>query len=101
MITLVTITLLLILISNIFLLIQNSKIMGDLSALLAKVQAEETVEASVITLLQNLSAQLKNLPANDQPAIDALAAQIDTDTQALAAAVTANTPAAPAPAPGS
>lgn len=73
----------------------------DLTALTAKVSAQETVEQSAITLLQELNAAVKALPTTDpatQAAIDALATRIDAGTQGLAAAVVANTPAAPAPA---
>jgi len=77
----------------------------DFTALTAKVAAVQSVDQSAIVLLQGLKAQLDALAA--QPTItsadvQALSAQLDTSNNALAAAVTANTPAAPpspAPAP--
>jgi len=71
---------------------QKEEIM-DLTALTAQVTASTTVEASAITLLQGLSAQL-TANANDPVAITALAAQLNTSSTALAAAITANTPVA-------
>jgi len=71
------------------------KIMAAIDDLEAKVTAEETVEASAITLLQTIATELKDaLAANDTPRLQALSAKLDTDTATLAAAVTANTPAA-------
>lgn len=73
-------------------------IMAAIDDLEAKVAAEETVEASVITLLGELSAELKAaLAAGDTTRLQALSAKIDADTAALSAAVTTNTPAAPTP----
>ena len=71
----------------------------NLDALTQAVTDEETVEASAIALLTGLAAQVAALktastdPAT-QAAIDALAAKILADKQAMADAVTANTPAA-------
>lgn len=62
------------------------------------VTQETTVEGSVLTLLQQLAAQVAALQPN-QAAIDALAAQIQSNITALQGAVTANTPAEPTPAP--
>ena len=104
------------------LLTQGDKIMSTLAdvqaliaTLTADVAADATVEQSAITLLNgltksigDLSAQLAAAIASGDPvalqaAADALAAQntaLASNTAALAAAVTANTPAAPpAPAP--
>jgi len=71
--------------------------MSALSDLQAAVAQETTVSQSAITLLQGLKAQLDALIAagNDDPALAALTAQLSTDTSALAAAVSANTPASP------
>lgn len=69
----------------------------------SKVAAELTVEQSAITLLQGLKKALDDALANaGDPAaaiaqIQAISTQIGTDTQALADAVTANTPTAPTP----
>jgi len=72
-----------------------SKEMDDLEA---KVAAQETVEASAIALLTGIAAELKAaLANNDTPRIVALSAKLSTDTQTLADAVSANTPAATAP----
>lgn len=59
----------------------------------AKVTAEGTVEQGAITLLQGLSAQIAALK-QDPAKLQALADSLDQQSQALAAAVTANTPAA-------
>ena len=77
--------------------------MFDLTALQTAVANEGTVEASAITLLQGLSAQLQQLIANsgntvDPAAVQAIVDSINANAATLAAAVTANTPAAPAPA---
>jgi hypothetical protein len=71
------------------------KIMSALTDLQASVAAEDTVIASVVTLLQGLSAALA-AAGTDPAALAALKADIDTQTQTMAAAVTANTPP-PAP----
>lgn len=64
-----------------------------LDDLKAKVDNEATVEQSAITLLQGLSAQIK-ANANDPAKLQALADEVDANATSLAAAVTANTPAA-------
>jgi len=73
-------------------------VQDDFAALQAKVANETTVEASAITLLQGLKSQLDALAAAGTPVtsdqINALSQQIDTNSSTLAAAVTANTPAA-------
>lgn len=76
---------------------QGNHIMATLADVQAAVTAEDTVVDSAITLLNGLAAQIAALQPN-QAAIDALAADVSGKTAALAAAVTANTPAAP-PAP--
>ena len=70
--------------------------MAQLDALTAAVQKEDTIIDSAITLIQGLAAQVKALPP-DQAAIDALAAEITAKSDALAAAVSANTTSAPSP----
>ncbi len=70
-------------------------IMTTLADISAAVAAEQTVQASVITLLETLSADLTAaLASGDQTAMEAIVTQIDTNAAALASAVTANTPAA-------
>ena len=59
------------------------------------IAAETTVEQSAITLLQGLAAQLK-AAAEDPAQVKALASQIEQNTAALSAAITANTPPPPA-----
>jgi hypothetical protein len=62
--------------------------------LAAKVTAMETVEASAIALLQGLKQKLDDAIATGDPAaIQQLSDKLGADTQALAIAVTANTPA--------
>jgi hypothetical protein len=82
---------------------QEQTMADDLKAkiddLTTKVQAEATVEASAVTLLNGLSAEiaaLKNTTTDPATlaAIDALATSVSAQTSDLAAAVTANTPAA-------
>ena len=69
------------------------KLMATLADLQAEVAAEDTVIDSAVTLIQGLADQVKNLQPN-QAAIDALAADIKGKSDALAAAVAANTPVA-------
>jgi hypothetical protein len=80
-----------------FLRKQGEKIMALLDDLEAKVTAMETVDDSVVALLQGLSAQIK-AAGIDKTKLDALTARIDARTQQLTTAVSANTPAEP-PAP--
>lgn len=77
---------------------QGIRVMQTLEDLQTEVAAEGEVIQSAVTLLNGLAAQVAALQPN-QAAIDALAASISSQTATLAAAVTANTPAAPAPAP--
>lgn len=59
-----------------------------------------TVVGSAVTLIQGIAKQLADAVASsDDAAVENLVAQLNTDAHALAAAVAANTPAAPAPAP--
>ena len=75
-------------------------VMATLADIQAAVSAETTVEGSVITLLQTLSADLKAaIASNDPVAMQAVVSTIEANTLALSNAVAANTPAAtPAPA---
>lgn len=65
----------------------------DLTALTAAVAKDTEVDQSAITLLQGLKAAL-DTAGTDPVALKALSDQIGSNTDALAAAVTANTPAA-------
>lgn len=78
------------------------------TALEQKVAAQDTVVASVVTLLQEISQMLKDALANpgNDPAlvarVQAVVDHIDANDTTLANAVTENTPAstpAPTPAP--
>lgn len=71
------------------------KTMSALTDLQAAVAAEDQAIASAITLLEGLKAALDAAIASGDPAaLTALSADIGAQTTALAAAVTANTPAA-------
>ena len=72
---------------------KEETIMADLTALTAQVTANTDVEASAVVLIQQIAAQLLAASGN-QAAVDALAAQLKSSADALAAAVVANTPAA-------
>ena len=71
-----------------------------LADILAKVAAEKTVDDSIVTLLGSISQQLKDaIAANDPAQLQAISDGLDANIAEIQAAVTANTPAAPAPAP--
>lgn len=72
-----------------------SKALDDL---IVQVTKNSEVEASAILLIQGISQQLKDAIANgaDPVKLAELTAQLDNSAQALAAAVAANTPVAPA-----
>lgn len=77
-------------------------IMSALDDLTAEVAATNTVEASAVTLIQGIAAQLATAvagQANPDAALVTLTSQLTASSAALAAAVTANTPAAPTPTP--
>ena len=71
----------------------------DLTKLTSDVASLKTAEASAITLLQGLKAAVDAIPPSTDPAtqkaLDDLSTQIESGTADLAAAVVANTPAAP------
>lgn len=70
--------------------------MANIDELKAQVERNTEVEASALTLIQGLHAQL--VAAGTDPAkLDELKNQLATSGDALAAAVAANTDAAPAP----
>lgn len=66
-----------------------------LSDLQNQVAAELTVEQSAVTLLQQLAAAVSAANGVSPDAVEAVVAQIKAHADALAAAVTANTPVAP------
>jgi hypothetical protein len=71
------------------------KMSAQLDALTAAVAANTTVTESAITLLTGLHAKLLELIANgiDPVAVQQLADDLSAETQKLADAITANTPA--------
>ena len=77
----------------------DAALQAKLDDLTAKVNQETTVNASAVTLLQGLTAEIAALKSTTTDpavlaAIDTLASSVSAQTASLAAAVTANTPAA-------
>jgi len=68
---------------------------GELDALTAQVDSNTSVIESAITLIQNIKAQL-DAAGTDPAKLAALSATLASEDDKLAAAVAANTPAAPA-----
>ena len=66
----------------------------DFDALAAQAKANEDAEDAAVTLLNQLSAILLNNPTPAQ--IQQLGTDLKTHADALASAIVANTPAAPA-----
>jgi hypothetical protein len=66
---------------------------AEFDRLTSEVAESTTVMASAVTLINGLAQQLRDA-ANDPAAITALADTLDTNANALAAAVSANTPVA-------
>lgn len=75
---------------------KQEKTMALIDDTLADVTAQTTVEQSAVTLLNSLSAQLA-AAGTDPVKLQQIKDGLDANTAALAAAVAANTPAAPAP----
>jgi len=71
---------------------QGLSMSKELDTLTAQVKANTDAEQSAILLLTQLSALIKQ-NATDPAALNALAAELNTSAAALAAAITANTPA--------
>lgn len=72
----------------------------DLSRINAAVENETTVDQSILTLVETMADELRNSGSDDpavQAALDAAATQMETNAQAIVAAVAANTPAPPLP----
>ena len=71
----------------------------NLSSITAEVANNTSVTQSVVTLIQNLAAQIAAIPPSNDPttqaALDQLTATLTANDSAIAAAVTANTPATP------
>ena len=72
---------------------QMEQVMADLTALTAEVERNTSVDQSAIALLTGLAAQIEALKT-DPVALQTLADQMKGSSDALAAAVLANTPAA-------
>lgn len=75
-----------------FLIQQNTKIMADLSKLEQEVSENKTVMQSAVTLLQGLKQKLDEA-GTDAVKLKELSDELDSNTNALAEAVSANTPA--------
>ncbi len=68
--------------------------MATMQELRDSVQRNTDVDEGVVTLLQGVSQQLKDAQAlNDPQAVQDVITQLDANTQRMADAVTANTPA--------
>ena len=67
-----------------------------LAQLKVQVEKNTAIEESAVSLINGIAQQLKNA-ANDPAAIQALADELTQSGTDLAAAITANTPAAPSP----
>lgn len=67
---------------------------AELDALTGQVAQNTTVEASAVTLIQGLAAQIA-AAGTDPAKLTALTTSLNTSATALAAAIAANTPAAP------
>ncbi len=80
-----------------FLTHESRHIMSALDDLAVQVQANADAEAAAVALIQGLAAEIA-AAAGDSAKVAALAAELKASGDALAAAVVANTPAAP-PAP--
>lgn len=73
---------------------QEVKMSQATDNLATAVQRETSVVSSVTTLISGLASQIKQ--TSTDPQVQALADQINANSDTLASAVTANTPAAPA-----
>lgn len=80
-------------------LTEQGEVMLDLSALNDAVSEQTTVDGSIVTLLDQIAAQL-DAAASDPAAVAAIAQQIRDNNASVAAAVTANTAPTPTPSPG-
>lgn len=77
---------------------QENTMAIDLTKMNAEIAANTTVTSSVVALVNNLAAQIAALSTTDpatQAQIDALVQTLSSNDTTIAAAVTANTPAAP------
>ncbi len=80
---------------------QQEKLMATVAELAAAVEAQSTIVDSIVTLVANLEQEVKDALADTslspeaQAQLDAAFAKIKDNSDKMAAAVTANTPAAP------
>ena len=81
---------------SIWILRKEYQMAGELDLLEAQVTENINLEASAIVLIEGLAAQIA-ASANDPAKITALAATLKDSAGKLAAAISANTPAAPIP----
>jgi uncharacterized protein YegL len=75
------------------------KIMSTLDEDITAIQEQTTVVAGLVTFIKGLKDQIAALPAltaDQQAKIDQIFASVNTNTQAISDALTANTPAAAA-----
>lgn len=72
------------------------KMANELEVLTAEVAETKTVMGSAVVLLQGLKQKLDEA-GTDATKLKALSAELDVNTNDLAAAITANTPAEPQP----
>lgn len=79
-----------------FIIERQAQMALDFSRLEAEVTQNSDVIASVVTLLTNIADAIRDAAAN-QVKVEELATKLDLQTQALADAVAASTPAAPTP----
>ena len=71
-----------------------NKMATSLDALIVQIERTTAVEASAVALIQDLAERLSEI-ATDPLAVQLLADQLKASADALAAAIAANTPAAP------
>jgi chromosome segregation ATPase len=74
---------------------EMTQMSAELDTLTAQVKATDDAEQSALVLINGIAARLA-AAGTDPAALNALAADLKTNSDALAAAVTANTPAGPA-----
>ena len=79
---------------------KENRLMIDVASITAEVARNTDVEQSVLKVVQNLAAAVAAIPPSTDPttqaALDALTATLKNNDDAIAAAVVANTSAAPA-----
>lgn len=77
------------------LLLKVDTIMGDTSRLTTDIAALSDGLDRAMSLLDSMAEQIRNIPASDQAALDALADSVEAKTAALADRVAADGPPAP------